>query len=242
MSLMASESFTLASSAELVVVPLFILMGNVATETGMSRKLYDAAYADDRLDPRRDWLRLPSSVVAALPRFPGSSVASALTMGKVSLGRNGTLQIRCPPVDGRGCGWRNAGYPDPRRRPDSSSTRSWRRNRSDGSSWRAFLPGLLLLAMFVLTVSILCWFFPNMGPAGTEDLDAGKSARHSGRDANPDRHRADYRRHLWRAVLAGRGCGGRSRAGYHLRLRRPDTDDYEAVERHARILSSRRQR
>ena len=44
-SLMASETFTLASSAELVVVPLFILMGNVATETGMSRKLYDAAYA-----------------------------------------------------------------------------------------------------------------------------------------------------------------------------------------------------
>lgn len=26
-------------------MPLFILMGNVATETGMSRKLYDAAYA-----------------------------------------------------------------------------------------------------------------------------------------------------------------------------------------------------
>ena len=45
LGLLASESFTLASSAELVVVPLFILMGNVATETGMSRKLYDAAYA-----------------------------------------------------------------------------------------------------------------------------------------------------------------------------------------------------
>lgn len=45
MSLLASESFTLGSSAELVVVPLFILMGNVATATGMSRRLYDAAYA-----------------------------------------------------------------------------------------------------------------------------------------------------------------------------------------------------
>ena len=44
-SLLASETFTLASSPELVVVPLFILMGNVASATGMSRRLYDAAYA-----------------------------------------------------------------------------------------------------------------------------------------------------------------------------------------------------
>ena len=42
MSQLASDSFSLAATVELVVVPLFILMGNVATETGMSRKLYDA--------------------------------------------------------------------------------------------------------------------------------------------------------------------------------------------------------
>jgi len=39
MSLLASETFTLASSPELVVVPLFILMGNVASITGMSHRL-----------------------------------------------------------------------------------------------------------------------------------------------------------------------------------------------------------
>ena len=44
-SLLASEAFTLASSPELVVIPLFILMGNVASQTGMSRQLFDAAYA-----------------------------------------------------------------------------------------------------------------------------------------------------------------------------------------------------
>ena len=43
LSLLASETFTLASSPELVVIPLFILMGNVASATGMSRRLYDAA-------------------------------------------------------------------------------------------------------------------------------------------------------------------------------------------------------
>jgi len=44
-STLASETFTLASSPELVVIPLFILMGNVASATGMSRQLYDGAYA-----------------------------------------------------------------------------------------------------------------------------------------------------------------------------------------------------
>ena len=44
MSLYDQETYR-GPQAELVVVPLFILMGNVATETGMSRKLYDAAYA-----------------------------------------------------------------------------------------------------------------------------------------------------------------------------------------------------
>lgn len=41
--LLASESFTIASNPELIVVPLFILMGNVASITGMSRRLYEAA-------------------------------------------------------------------------------------------------------------------------------------------------------------------------------------------------------
>ena len=83
-SLLASETFTLASSPELIVVPLFILMGNVASVTGMSRKLYDAAYA--MIGQIRGGLA--SATVLACGGFAalsGSSVASALTMGKVSL-------------------------------------------------------------------------------------------------------------------------------------------------------------
>ena len=44
-NLLASETFTLTTNPALIVIPLFILMGNVATESGMSRSLYDAAYA-----------------------------------------------------------------------------------------------------------------------------------------------------------------------------------------------------
>ena len=83
-STLASESFTLAASAELVVVPLFILMGNVATETGMSRKLYDAAYAI--IGSVRGGLASATVIgCGGFAALSGSSVASALTMGKVSL-------------------------------------------------------------------------------------------------------------------------------------------------------------
>ena len=116
LSLLASETFTLASSTELVVIPLFILMGNVATEAGMSRRLYAAAYA---------WIGLIRGGLASatmlgcagFAALSGSSVASALTMGRVSLGEmarfgysprlstgavaaGGTLGILIPPSTG----------------------------------------------------------------------------------------------------------------------------------------------
>ncbi|GAB4356168.1 MAG: TRAP transporter large permease [Oricola sp.] len=164
MSLMASESFTLASSAELVVVPLFILMGNVATETGMSRRLYDAAYAS--IGSIRGGLASATVIgCGGFAALSGSSVASALTMGKVSLGEmdrfkydprlstgvvaaGGTLGILIPPSTG-------------------FVIYAILAQESIGRLFLAgVLPGLLLLAMFVLTVTLLCWFFPEMGPAG----------------------------------------------------------------------------
>ncbi|MBN9673489.1 TRAP transporter large permease [Roseibium aggregatum] len=164
MSLMASESFTLASSAELVVVPLFILMGNVATETGMSRRLYDAAYAT--IGRVRGGLASATVIgCGGFAALSGSSVASALTMGKVSLGEmerfkydprlatgvvaaGGTLGILIPPSTG-------------------FVIYAILSQESIGRLFLAgVLPGLLLLAMFVLTVSLLCWVFPQMGPTG----------------------------------------------------------------------------
>ena len=113
---MASETFTLASSAELVVVPLFILMGNVATVTGMSRKLYDAAYAI--IGTVKGGLASTTIIgCGGFAALSGSSVAAALTMGKVSLAEmdrfnydtrlstgvvaaGGTLGILIPPSTG----------------------------------------------------------------------------------------------------------------------------------------------
>ncbi|WP_138422273.1 TRAP transporter large permease [Maritimibacter alexandrii] len=164
MSQLASDSFSLAATVELVVVPLFILMGNVATETGMSRKLYDAAYA---------WIGsirggLASATVVACGGFAalsGSSVASALTIGRVSLSEmerfkydnrlstgvvaaGGTLGILIPPSTG-------------------FVIYALLTQQSIGRLFLAgVLPGLLLLSMFILTILIITWFKPEMGPKG----------------------------------------------------------------------------
>lgn len=163
-SLLASESFTLASMPELVVVPLFILMGNVASETGMSRKLYDAAYAI----VGRVRGGLASATVIGCGGFAalsGSSVASALTIGRVSLGEmerykydhrlstgavaaGGTLGILIPPSTG-------------------FVIYAILTQESIGRLFLAgVLPGLLLLGMFILTITVICTLNPEMGPRG----------------------------------------------------------------------------
>src|SRR5210317_128053 len=163
-SLLASEAFTLASSPELVVIPLFILMGNVASQTGMSRKLYDAAYAI--VGQVRGGLASATVIgCGGFAALSGSSVASALTMGKVSLGQmdrfnydkrlstgvvaaGGTLGILIPPSTG-------------------FVIYAILTEQSIGRLFLAgVLPGLLLLTLFVATVMFICWLRPEYGPAG----------------------------------------------------------------------------
>ncbi|MBF9033440.1 TRAP transporter large permease subunit [Rhodobacterales bacterium HKCCE2091] len=174
MSNLAADTFTLASKAELVVVPLFILMGNLATETGMSRKLYDAAYAI--IGRVRGGLASATVIgCGGFAALSGSSVASALTMGRVSLremdrfgydprlstgvvAAGGTLGILIPPSTG-------------------FVIYAILAQESIGRLFLAgVLPGLLLLAMFVLTVMILCSRDPAMGPPGPQST-AGEKAK-----------------------------------------------------------------
>lgn len=164
LSFLASESFSLASSADLLVIPLFILMGNVATESGLSRKLYEAAYA---------WIGhwrggLASATVIGSGGFAalsGSSVASALTMGRVSLDQmarfgyaprlscgavaaGGTLGILIPPSTG-------------------FVLYAILTQQSIGRLFMAgVLPGLALMALFIVTILILTTLRPELGPRG----------------------------------------------------------------------------
>ena len=81
---LAGEIFNEASNYPLTIIPLFVLMGNFAGVSGMSRDLYDAAHS---------WLGhlkggLASATIVGCAGFSalsGSSLAAALTMGRVSL-------------------------------------------------------------------------------------------------------------------------------------------------------------
>lgn len=162
--LLSSETFALASNSELIVVPLFILMGNVASVTGMSRRLYDAAYAT--IGQIRGGLASATVIgCGGFAALSGSSVASALTMGRTALAEmdrfeysprlstgvvaaGGTLGILIPPSTG-------------------FVIYAILTEQSIGRLFMAgILPGILLLVAFLLTVTILCTIWPEMGPKG----------------------------------------------------------------------------
>jgi len=162
--LLASEAFTLASSPQLVVIPLFILMGNVASITGMSRRLYDAAYA--LIGEFRGGLASATVIgCGGFAALSGSSVASALTMGKVALAEmdrfdydprlstgvvaaGGTLGILIPPSTG-------------------FVIYAILTEQSIGRLFLAgVLPGILLLVLFIVAIMVICTFRPGFGPAG----------------------------------------------------------------------------
>lgn len=163
-NLMASESFTLASSPELVVIPLFILMGNITAATGMSRQLYDAAYA--MVGSIRGGLASATVIgCGGFAALSGSSVASALTMGQVALHQmdrfnysqrlstgavaaGGTLGILIPPSTG-------------------FVIYAILTEQSIGRLFLAgVLPGILLLCLFVLAITVICVIRPDSGPRG----------------------------------------------------------------------------
>lgn len=81
---LAGETFEAASNYNLLVIPMFVLMGSLAGVSGMSNDLFTAAYR---------WMGhmrggLASATIAACAGFAalsGSSLASAVTMGRVAL-------------------------------------------------------------------------------------------------------------------------------------------------------------
>ncbi|HEX9647816.1 MAG TPA: TRAP transporter large permease subunit, partial [Alphaproteobacteria bacterium] len=71
-------------SYDLAIIPLFILMGQLATRSGVSRSIFDACNA--WLGHRRGGLAMASVAgCAAFGAICGSSIATATTMGQVAL-------------------------------------------------------------------------------------------------------------------------------------------------------------
>ena len=164
MNVMGSFPFSYSAVFTLSVIPLFILMGNFASVSGMGTDLYRTAYT--WIGHRRGGLAAATILACAgFAALSGSSIASAATMGKVSLpemeryrydqrlatgsiAAGGTLGILIPPST-------------------VLIVYALLTEQSVGRLFLAgFLPGLLLTVLFVLTVFIVAILNPNAGPPG----------------------------------------------------------------------------
>jgi len=163
-ALLVTETFSAASNYNLTVIPLFILMGNIASVAGFSSRLYEAAFA------WVGWLRgglASASIVgcAAFAAVSGSSVATAVTIGKVALpemkrfgysdalatgaiAAGGTLGFLIPPSTG-------------------FVLYAILTEESIGQLFMAgIVPGLLLTALFMAAVALVTLKDPEAGPRG----------------------------------------------------------------------------
>lgn len=164
LSMAANRVIDTAQSYGLSIIPLFILMGNLITRSGLSRELYNASYAF--LGHQKGGLAM--TTVAACAGFSavcGSSLATAATMAKVamppmkqygysdslasaSIAAGGTLGILIPPsialiIYGL------------------LTETSIRDLFAAG-----LLPGILGMLLYLIAVKYVVWRNPAAGPAG----------------------------------------------------------------------------
>jgi len=83
-AIVAQTAWDTVSSYNLTVLPLFLLMGNLVNHAGLSRELYDASNAF--VGHRRGGLAMATVIACGgFSAVCGSSVATAVTMGKIAL-------------------------------------------------------------------------------------------------------------------------------------------------------------
>jgi tripartite ATP-independent transporter DctM subunit len=164
MSNLSGETFEAVSNYNLLVIPLFVLMGNLAGVSGMSRDLFNAAYT--WMGHRRGGLA--SATIAACAGFAalsGSSLASAITMGRVALpemkrysyadslatgsvAAGGTLGFLIPPSGGM-------------------IIYAILTEQSIGRLFMAgVIPGILMTLLFIFAIVLVVARNPEAGPAG----------------------------------------------------------------------------
>lgn len=159
-----TESFSAVSSYSLIVAPMFVLLGNVSSAAGFSAGLYDAAYA---------WVGrfrggLASASVLACAAFAavcGSSVATAVTLGKVALPEMRRLGYGSGLSTGAIAAGGTLGFLIP---PSTGFVLyAILTEQSIGRLFMAgVLPGLLLTGLFMVVVWIVATLRPEAGPPG----------------------------------------------------------------------------
>jgi len=159
-----TESYSAVSSYSLIVVPMFVLLGNVSSAAGFSRGLYDAAFA--WVGRFRGGLATASVLgCAVFAAVSGSSVATAVTVGKVALPEMKRLGYS----DGLSTGAIAAGGTLGFLIPPSTGFVLYAilTEESIGRLFMAgVLPGLLLTGLFIAAIWIVTLLDPEAGPRG----------------------------------------------------------------------------
>jgi tripartite ATP-independent transporter DctM subunit len=161
---LSAETFEIASLIQLSVIPLFVLMGNLAGLSGMSRDLYSAAYA--WAGHRRGGLAAATIIgCAGFAALSGSSFASAVTMGRVALPEMRRFGYDDSLATGSVAAGGTLGFLIP---PSSGFViYAILTEQSIGKLFIAgIFPGVLLTALFLLAISVVTYLKPDAGPAG----------------------------------------------------------------------------
>lgn len=172
MGVLSTLPYTTIADYTLTVLPLFILMGNIVSETGIGEDLYKTGHK---------WMgSLPGGLamgtVSACGGFAaicGTSMATALTIGKIALpemekfGYNQKLATGCV-ASGASLGVLI---------PPSMAFILYA-ILTEGSVGLLFIagigPGVLLALAFMITIYIMSRIKPDMGPAGPKTSFRGK--------------------------------------------------------------------
>ncbi len=163
-AMLLTETFSTVANYNLIVVPMFVLLGNVAAAAGFSRGLYDAAFA--WVGAWRGGLASASVLgCAVFAAVSGSSVATAVTIGRVALPEMRRLGYAPGLATGAIAAGGTLGFLVP-----PSSGFVLYAILTEGSIGRLFMagviPGILLTLLFVAAIGLVCRLDPAAGPRG----------------------------------------------------------------------------
>lgn len=163
--MLAIDIFESFYSYNLTVIPMFVFMGCMAFEIGMSTRLFDASHAI--FGKMRGGLAIAAIMACAgFAAICGSTNATAAAMGAVSLPHMKRYHYDDSLATGSVAAAGSLGILIP-----PSALLIVFGIMAEESIGKLFIagvfPGLLLAALFVITVQILCARKPELGPAGS---------------------------------------------------------------------------
>ncbi|WP_425071166.1 TRAP transporter large permease [Sagittula sp. S175] len=163
-AILFTETYSSVSNYNLIVVPMFVLLGNIASEAGFSRALYDAAHA--WVGRFRGGLASASVIgCAAFSAVSGSSVATAVTIGRVALPEMKRFGYASGLATGAVAAGGTLGFLIP---PSTGFViYAILTEESIGRLFMAgILPGLLMSVLFIVAIWVVTWRDPSRGPRG----------------------------------------------------------------------------